>query len=214
MKCWSRFPQLVTNVKVREDAVRATRRHPQARRQAEAEVKPAGGACCCVTPARGRKPACSSKARSKPCWRKWSKDICESIKRQVRSLSSENCTRRKALKPRALRVLFRPLLRGRVLAARELLPLLRPAFRTLAIGLWTLDSLYYEAWAGPICLECTRCGYRATVAGGAAQGPHLAVQTIHCLDCRELHDAVTELKVPPPPALRAGNSNPRRSTPA
>jgi hypothetical protein len=44
--------------------------------------------------------------------------------------------------------------------------------------------------------ECAKCGYRAAVAGGAAQGPHLAVQTIHCLDCRELHDAVTELKVP------------------
>ena len=44
--------------------------------------------------------------------------------------------------------------------------------------------------------ECAKCGYRAAVAGGKAQGPHLAVQTIHCLDCRELHDAVTELKVP------------------
>ncbi len=44
--------------------------------------------------------------------------------------------------------------------------------------------------------ECAKCGYRATVAGGVAQGPHLVVQTIHCLDCRELHDAVTELKVP------------------
>lgn len=44
--------------------------------------------------------------------------------------------------------------------------------------------------------ECTRCGYRATVAGGDARGPHLSVQTIHCLDCRELYDTVTELKVP------------------
>jgi len=44
--------------------------------------------------------------------------------------------------------------------------------------------------------ECTKCGYRATVTGGGAHGPHLAVQTIHCLDCRELFDAVTELKVP------------------
>jgi len=43
--------------------------------------------------------------------------------------------------------------------------------------------------------ECAKCGYRATVAGGVEQGPHLVVQTIHCLDCRELHDAVTELKV-------------------
>jgi hypothetical protein len=48
--------------------------------------------------------------------------------------------------------------------------------------------------------ECAKCGYRVTVAGGAARGPHLAVQTIHCLDCRELHDAVTDLKVPATPA--------------
>lgn len=47
--------------------------------------------------------------------------------------------------------------------------------------------------------ECAKCGYRATVAGGSEQGPHLAVQTIHCLDCRELHDVVTELKVPTAP---------------
>lgn len=47
--------------------------------------------------------------------------------------------------------------------------------------------------------ECARCGYRAMVAGGAECGPHLAVQTIHCLDCRELYDAVTELKVPATP---------------
>jgi len=44
--------------------------------------------------------------------------------------------------------------------------------------------------------ECAKCGYRAKVAGGADRGFHLAVQTIQCLECRELHDAVTELKVP------------------
>ncbi len=44
--------------------------------------------------------------------------------------------------------------------------------------------------------ECARCGYRAEVAGGAERGFHLAVQTIQCLACRELLDAVTELKVP------------------
>lgn len=44
--------------------------------------------------------------------------------------------------------------------------------------------------------ECAKCGYRAKVAGGAARGLHLAVQTIECLDCRELYDVVTELKVP------------------
>lgn len=44
--------------------------------------------------------------------------------------------------------------------------------------------------------ECAKCGYRVAVAGGSEHGPHLAVQTIHCLDCRELRDAVTALKLP------------------
>ncbi|HNQ72461.1 MAG TPA: hypothetical protein PKN95_02505 [Verrucomicrobiota bacterium] len=47
--------------------------------------------------------------------------------------------------------------------------------------------------------ECVKCGYRASVSGRSDRGPHLAVQTIHCLDCRELYDAVTELKVPVAP---------------
>jgi len=46
--------------------------------------------------------------------------------------------------------------------------------------------------------ECPRCAYRATVAGGAAEGAQFAVQTILCYECRELHDAVTLLKVPLP----------------
>ncbi|MBE0542392.1 MAG: hypothetical protein IH623_13485 [Verrucomicrobia bacterium] len=49
--------------------------------------------------------------------------------------------------------------------------------------------------------ECPRCGYRAKVAGGADRGFHFAVQTILCLECKELYDAVTELKVPFAPAL-------------
>lgn len=44
--------------------------------------------------------------------------------------------------------------------------------------------------------ECAKCNYRIAVAGGTEHGPQLAVQTVHCLDCRELHDAVTERKVP------------------
>ncbi len=47
--------------------------------------------------------------------------------------------------------------------------------------------------------ECEKCGYRAQVAGGRDSGAQLVVQTIHCLDCRELHDAVVELKVPTTP---------------
>jgi len=38
--------------------------------------------------------------------------------------------------------------------------------------------------------ECSKCGYRARVSGGADRGRHVAVQTISCADCRELYDAV------------------------
>jgi len=48
--------------------------------------------------------------------------------------------------------------------------------------------------------ECAKCGYRVAVAGGVTEGAHLVAKTIHCLDCRELYDAVTELKVPATPA--------------
>ena len=44
--------------------------------------------------------------------------------------------------------------------------------------------------------EYAKCGCRAEVAGGAERGFQLAVQTIQCLACRELIDAITELKVP------------------
>jgi hypothetical protein len=43
--------------------------------------------------------------------------------------------------------------------------------------------------------ECSKCGYRAKVAGRADYGLHLAVQTILCQDCKELYDAVTQLRV-------------------
>lgn len=46
--------------------------------------------------------------------------------------------------------------------------------------------------------ECSRCGYRAKVAGGASRGVQFAVQTIHCTECKELHDAVTALKIAMP----------------
>jgi len=48
--------------------------------------------------------------------------------------------------------------------------------------------------------ECEKCGYRAKVGGGTQRGRHLTAQTILCLDCRVLFDAVTELKVPAVPA--------------
>jgi hypothetical protein len=43
--------------------------------------------------------------------------------------------------------------------------------------------------------ECSRCGYRAKVAGKADDGLHMSVQTILCEDCRELYDAVTRLRI-------------------
>ena len=46
--------------------------------------------------------------------------------------------------------------------------------------------------------ECSKCGYCARVSGGADRGVHFAVQTILCNECKELHDAVTGLKVPVP----------------
>ncbi|HET7625268.1 MAG TPA: hypothetical protein VFM25_08380 [Verrucomicrobiae bacterium] len=44
--------------------------------------------------------------------------------------------------------------------------------------------------------ECPKCGYHATVSGGADHGNHLVVQTIACRDCRKLFDAVVKLKLP------------------
>ena len=54
--------------------------------------------------------------------------------------------------------------------------------------------------------ECPKCAYRAKVSGGADRGLHFAVQTVLCVECKELFDAVTGLKLPAPkPApLNAG----------
>jgi hypothetical protein len=46
------------------------------------------------------------------------------------------------------------------------------------------------------CFECPTCGYRAKVSGRADWGLSFFVQTILCLDCRQLYDAVTRLRVP------------------
>jgi hypothetical protein len=43
--------------------------------------------------------------------------------------------------------------------------------------------------------ECGKCGYRTKVAGRADEGLHLSVQTILCQDCKELYDAVTQLRI-------------------
>jgi hypothetical protein len=50
--------------------------------------------------------------------------------------------------------------------------------------------------------ECSKCGYRARVSGGAAGGRYVSVQTILCADCKELYDAVIAFK---PSARRESN---------
>ena len=69
-KCWTRFPQLVTNVKVREkkpfeqlDGV------TKLVADAEKELKSPADACCCVIPARNRKRDCCSKAATRRSWK-------------------------------------------------------------------------------------------------------------------------------------------------
>jgi hypothetical protein len=64
--------------------------------------------------------------------------------------------------------------------------------------------------------ECSKCSYRARVAGGAARGFHFAVQTILCCECKELYDAVTELKtaLARPAILITGAAPFRREKPA
>lgn len=42
--------------------------------------------------------------------------------------------------------------------------------------------------------ECKKCGYRATVAGGFAEGYDLKIRTIFCKDCRSIYDCVIALK--------------------
>src|SRR5437763_8248377 len=54
--------------------------------------------------------------------------------------------------------------------------------------------------------ECSKCGYRAKVSGGADRGLHFFVQTIACRDCKQLYDAVTRLRVPDESRLVSGNS--------
>ena len=83
-KCWTRFPQLVTNVKVREkkpfeqlDGIL------KLVEQAEADVKPAGGRVLLRYSGTEPKARLLIEGPQQAVLEKWSKDICESIKRQV-----------------------------------------------------------------------------------------------------------------------------------
>jgi hypothetical protein len=51
------------------------------------------------------------------------------------------------------------------------------------------------------CFECSKCGYRATVAGCADGGVSFEVQTIVCRECRDLRDVVTRVKQEPSSGL-------------
>jgi hypothetical protein len=57
--------------------------------------------------------------------------------------------------------------------------------------------------------ECSRCDYRAEVAGREEFGLHVGVRTIHCLDCKALYDVVIALKVVAVPASATAPSLPR-----
>jgi Zn-finger nucleic acid-binding protein len=67
--------------------------------------------------------------------------------------------------------------------------------------------------------ECPNCGYRANVSGRADRGLSFCVQTILCLDCKELYDAVSRIRIPDQSGAlghsaglrQAKSSNPSRS---
>jgi hypothetical protein len=64
----------------------------------------------------------------------------------------------------------------------------------------SLCSLLFNPVVGRNYLfECPRCGYRARVAGGVSDGAWFVVSTLRCHQCKELHDAVVEMKFPLPP---------------
>ena len=50
--------------------------------------------------------------------------------------------------------------------------------------------------------ECSKCGYKTKVSGGADQGWDCHVQTVHCRECRTLYDAVVRLRIPHKPAVK------------
>jgi phosphoglucosamine mutase len=83
-KCWTRYPQLVTNVKVREktpfDKLDGILKLVA---QAEAEVTPDGGRVLLRYSGTEPKARLLIEGRDQAVLDKWSKQICEAIKRQV-----------------------------------------------------------------------------------------------------------------------------------
>ena len=50
-------------------------------------------------------------------------------------------------------------------------------------------------------LECPHCHYRTCSSGGVDEGVHCRIQTITCLDCRELFDVYTRIHRREPPII-------------
>ena len=83
-RCWTRYPQLVTNVRVREkqpfeqlDGVTALVA------QAEAEVSPAGGRVLLRYSGTEPKARLLIEGRDEAVLKRWSKQICDAIQRQI-----------------------------------------------------------------------------------------------------------------------------------
>ena len=53
--------------------------------------------------------------------------------------------------------------------------------------------------------ECPHCHYHTRASGGLDEGVHCRVQTIVCLDCRELFDVYTRIHRHEPPASPANH---------
>jgi phosphoglucosamine mutase len=83
-KCWTRFPQLVTNVKVREKIpFKQLADVLDFVAQAEAEVKPAGGRVMLRYSGTEPKARLLIEGRDQAVLDKWSAKICDSIRKQV-----------------------------------------------------------------------------------------------------------------------------------
>ncbi|HSA02113.1 MAG TPA: phosphoglucosamine mutase, partial [Candidatus Paceibacterota bacterium] len=82
--CWTRFPQLVTNVRIREkrpwdqlDGILALVS------QAEAEIKPSGGRVLLRYSGTEPKARLLLEGREMPVLKKWNQLICDAIRRQI-----------------------------------------------------------------------------------------------------------------------------------
>jgi phosphoglucosamine mutase len=83
-KCWTRFPQLVTNIKVREKKpIDQLDGIPKLVAEAETELKAQGGRLLLRYSGTEPKARLLVEGREKATLEKWSKIICEGIKKQI-----------------------------------------------------------------------------------------------------------------------------------